>query len=66
MRRIVYGYGLWMVLSALCLHVAGCAMPGEKKLVDVKGQYTGLANQRVAVLRRPAPAEPVPQSPAAG
>ena len=50
MRRVVYGYGLWLALSALCLHGVGCAMPGEKKMIDVKAQYLGLAGQRVAVM----------------
>ncbi len=51
MKRAFYGYWLWLVLSALCLHGTGCgAMPGEKKMIDVKAQYLGLAGQRVAVL----------------
>ena len=51
MKRTVYGCWLWLVLSALCLHGGGCGpMPGEKKMIDVKAQYLGLADQRVAVL----------------
>ncbi len=37
----------WLVT---CIPLAGCAMPGEKKLVDVKAEYLGLANQKVAVM----------------
>lgn len=51
MRRDVYGCWVWLVLSALCLQGVGCgSMPGEKKMVDVKAQYLGLADKRVAVL----------------
>lgn len=51
MTRGVYGGWLWLMLSAVCLHCVGCgAMPGEKKMIDVKAQYLGLADQRVAVL----------------
>jgi hypothetical protein len=40
-----------LMLAAVCLQGAGCA-PSKyrKKTVDVKAEYLGLANQRVAVL----------------
>ncbi len=40
-----------LMLLALGLSLTGCMpMPGEKVLVDVAGEYDGLANQRVAVM----------------
>lgn len=51
MRHDVYRGFVWLALTAVCLHGAGCGpMPGEKKMIDVKAQYLGLADQRVAVL----------------
>ncbi|MEZ6192517.1 MAG: hypothetical protein R3C45_14675 [Phycisphaerales bacterium] len=51
MKRGVDKSLLWLILSLVCLHGVGCGpMPGEKKMIDVKAQYLGLADQRVAVL----------------
>lgn len=42
-----------LLLWAVCLNLTGCALfadPNKKIMVDIKAQYQGLENQRVAVM----------------